>query len=58
MQLDSANLEDEHHHYFKILKLRDPWGHKEWRGKGNSEDKYFWNSIPPSDELQRLQKPS
>ena len=58
MQLDSATLEDERNSYHRILKLRDPWGFKEWQGKGNEEDSQFWSNIPASPEVERLKAPN
>ena len=33
--LDSATLEDDQHLFHKIIKLRDPWGNKEWAGRAS-----------------------
>ena len=31
------------------MKIRNPWGEKEWKGGASDSDKKFWNSISPLD---------
>ena len=34
----------------KLVKLRNPWGHKEWKGRASDYDIDFWNQISASDK--------
>ena len=29
----------------KMLKLRNPWGKKEWQGRGSDKDYEFWSQL-------------
>lgn len=33
-----------------MIKLRNPWGHKEWKGPGSDFDEDFWNTVSASDK--------
>ena len=37
-----------------MVKLRNPWGQKEYQGKGRETDHAFWSRIPNSAERQRF----
>jgi hypothetical protein len=37
----------------KMLKIRNPWGEKEWTGNCSDGDKNFWNKVSKTDK-QRL----
>jgi len=39
---------------YKMLKIRNPWGEKEWQGRASDSDRQFWNSISPNDK-QRME---
>jgi calpain-15 len=41
---DTANISSP----FKLLKLRNPWGHKEWKGKWSNK----WPDWPPDLKMQ------
>lgn len=30
-----------------MIKVRNPWGHKEWKGRGSDYDEAFWGSLTP-----------
>lgn len=32
------------------MKVRNPWGEKEWTGGGSDSDKKFWNSVSPAEK--------
>jgi hypothetical protein len=32
-----------------MLKLRNPWGEKEWTGRASDTDTQFWSKISPND---------
>lgn len=32
-----------------MLKIRNPWGEKEWNGRASEVDKAFWLKISPID---------
>jgi hypothetical protein len=34
----------------KLVKVRNPWGEKEWTGRGADSDRKFWNSVSPADK--------
>ena len=34
----------------KMIKLRNPWGHKEWKGRASDYDQAFWNSVSATDK--------
>lgn len=34
----------------KLLKIRNPWGEKEWTGRASDSDKQFWSKVSPSDK--------
>ena len=34
---------------FRILKLRNPWGNREWKGRANDGDRQFWAAISAAD---------
>ena len=38
---------------YKMLKIRNPWGSKEWNGRAADSDKRFWSAVSPADR-QRL----
>ncbi len=33
----------------RLVKIRNPWGQKEWKGGASDQDKKFWNSISVRD---------
>lgn len=33
-----------------MLKIRNPWGEKEWTGGGSDKDTAFWNKISNTDK--------
>jgi hypothetical protein len=33
-----------------MIKLRNPWGRKEWKGRASDYDEEFWNSVSPADK--------
>ena len=34
----------------KMIKIRNPWGQKEWKGGASDKDTSFWNNISPLDK--------
>lgn len=34
----------------RLIKLRNPWGHKEWKGRASDYDLDFWNQISATDK--------
>jgi hypothetical protein len=36
-----------------MLKVRNPWGEKEWSGRASDGDRNFWSTISPNDR-QRM----
>ena len=36
-----------------MLKLRNPWGEKEWTGRASDGDRNFWSTVSPVDR-QRM----
>ena len=50
MQLDVTVLEDDSQNMHRIVKLRNPWGQKEWSGAYREDDEDFWGSIPDTEE--------
>lgn len=32
-----------------MLKIRNPWGEKEWQGRASDSDRKFWGSISAAD---------
>ena len=49
MQLDVTVLEDDSQNMHRIVKLRNPWGQKEWSGAYREDDEDFWGSIPDTE---------
>ena len=37
----------------RLIKVRNPWGYKEWKGRASDYDTDFWNQMSPADK-QRL----
>ena len=37
----------------RLLKIRNPWGSKEWIGKCSERDTDFWNQLSP-EEIETL----
>lgn len=37
----------------RLVKVRNPWGKREWNGRASEQDKNFWSKIPPA-EKQRI----
>jgi hypothetical protein len=33
-----------------MVKLRNPWGHKEWKGRASDYDEAFWGSLTPAQK--------
>jgi hypothetical protein len=33
-----------------MIKLRNPWGSIEWKGKASKDDVKFWQNINPYDK--------
>ena len=33
-----------------MIKIRNPWGEKEWKGGASDRDKGFWNSLSNLDK--------
>ena len=33
-----------------MIKLRNPWGHKEWKGRASDYDEAFWASLTPAQK--------
>jgi hypothetical protein len=33
-----------------MIKLRNPWGHKEWKGRASDYDEAFWGSLTPAQK--------
>ena len=33
-----------------MLKIRNPWGEREWQGRAADKDTKFWNSLSPADK--------
>jgi hypothetical protein len=33
-----------------LVKIRNPWGSKEWRGKASDQDTEFWNKVSAEDK--------
>lgn len=33
-----------------MLKIRNPWGEKEWIGGGSDKDAAFWNKVSNTDK--------
>lgn len=31
-----------------MIKLRNPWGHKEWKGRASDYDDQFWSAVSPA----------
>ena len=44
------NLYQEPYH---LLKVRNPWGEKEWNGRASDKDQRFWSTVSAADR-QRL----
>lgn len=36
-----------------MVKLRNPWGKREWNGRASEQDRQFWSTISPADR-QRM----
>ena len=34
----------------RLLKIRNPWGKREWQGRGSESDSHFWSKIPASEK--------
>lgn len=56
MQLDAICLEDDSENQHRIVKLRNPWGQKEWSGAYREDDEEFWRSIPDTEEKTVFRK--
>lgn len=37
---------------FKLIKIRNPWGRKEWKGRASDYDLDFWNQVSAADKHQ------
>lgn len=33
-----------------MIKLRNPWGNIEWKGKASKDDEKFWRNMAPYDK--------
>jgi|JI61114C2RNA_FD_contig_31_6222148_length_1306_multi_2_in_0_out_0_3 hypothetical protein len=39
-----------------MLKIRNPWGNKEWNGRASEQDKQFWSKMKSIDKDKLGQK--
>lgn len=39
-----------HNQPYKLIKIRNPWGHKEWKGRASDYDTAFWQQMSPADK--------
>jgi hypothetical protein len=35
---------------YKMVKMRNPWGKYEWKGRASDSDLLFWNKISEEDK--------
>jgi len=35
---------------YRLIKIRNPWGHKEWTLRASDYDKNFWQQMSPADK--------
>lgn len=31
-----------------MVKIRNPWGKREWNGRASDQDYQFWSKVPPA----------
>jgi len=45
------NVKDDQGRINRMMKLRNPWGYNEWKGKGHEADHAFWARVPHDQKV-------